>query len=616
MNVAIVRGRVQAFKVVSIATFLLFFAFVTVTMSYSLTRVQAQTADTPTITATSIDGSGVSRARIDFGNTFGTAVSLNEIFAGTTRVDTGITIASLSFTPSGQFDPTAALDCDGKIFFSTGISGITDTPVSIAVIIDNSGTSTFSSGDTLNLRITVFTATNPKLPAGEQPVFCDPGANRAPVADAGDQQTGMPGTTVTLDGSRSSDQDGDTLTYSWMQTSIQPGTRVIFTGADTATPTFIVPNTTGGVRLNFRLTVTDPGGETNTANTAVTVRTGTNAVPVVNAGDARTVTVNTTVTLDGSATDPDSDDSLLTYLWAQIGGTPTVFLTNVATSTATFTAPDVMTDDVVLTFSLTATDSGDISGFDTVDIAVDAPAVATANAGAGQTVDTGSRVTLDGSGSSGDSLTYLWTQTGGSPTVMLFDLGGGRVNFTAPATVPADPELTFNLQVTAGIGGPTDDDQVTITIALANRAPIADVGAVARTARVGDTVTLDASASMDPDGDVLGYSWLQFGISATSPGVTLDDFDSAVATFEVPSGTPVDTVFNFTVRVTDDDVTSTANVVITIIAAAPASTDASLSALSLSTGDFNESFVTTTLAYTADVAATVTRATVHGNRHR
>ena len=73
-------------------------------------------------------------------------------------------------------------------------------------------------------------------------------------------------------------------------------------------------------------------------------------------------------------------------------------------------------------------------------------------------------------------------------------------------------------------------------------------------------------------------------------------------------------MFSFSVTVTDGTFTVFSdNVVVTIIAAAPAapaSTDASLSALSLSTGDFNESFVTTTLAYTADVAATVTRATV------
>ena len=46
MNTTIVRGRIQAFKIVSIATFLLFFAFVTVTMSYSLTRAQTPTAST------------------------------------------------------------------------------------------------------------------------------------------------------------------------------------------------------------------------------------------------------------------------------------------------------------------------------------------------------------------------------------------------------------------------------------------------------------------------------------------------------------------------------------------------------------------------------------------
>ena len=110
----------------------------------------------------------VSRAHINFGNVFGSAISLNEIFEGTARADTGITIASLTFT-GGSTDPQVSLDCDGKIYITTEPSGITDTNVPIAIIIDNPGTSSFSSGDTLNLRITVNTSQNPKVTT---PAFC------------------------------------------------------------------------------------------------------------------------------------------------------------------------------------------------------------------------------------------------------------------------------------------------------------------------------------------------------------------------------------------------------------------------------------------------------------
>ncbi len=112
----------------------------------------------------------VSRAHIQFGNVFGSAISLNEIFEGTARADTGITISSVTFTqPPSAPTFMALLDCDGKLYITTEATGYTDTHFPIVAIIDNPGTSSFSSGDTLNLRITVNTSQNPKVAT---PAFC------------------------------------------------------------------------------------------------------------------------------------------------------------------------------------------------------------------------------------------------------------------------------------------------------------------------------------------------------------------------------------------------------------------------------------------------------------
>ena len=138
---------------------------------------------------------------------------------------------------------------------------------------------------------------------------------------------------------------------------------------------------------------------------AVTIN-AVNDAPVAEAGDPQTVSEGVTVTLTGSGTDADGD--VLTYSWTQVGVTPTVALTNADTSSATFTAPQLLAT-TALTFRLTVTDPGGKSGTDTVAITInavnDAP---TADAGADQSVEEGELVTLDGSGTDadGDVLTY------------------------------------------------------------------------------------------------------------------------------------------------------------------------------------------------------------------
>lgn len=141
--------------------------------------------------------------------------------------------------------------------------------------------------------------------------------NNAPVADAGDaiikDATGST-TPISLDGSGSSDSDGDVLSYSWTI----DGNEV----ANTATATI---NLADG-DYTVMLTVSD-GELSDTDELSVSV---VNTIPVADAGPNQTKEATgptTTVTLSGSGTDADGD--ALTYSWSNgdAGASTTVDLT-------------------------------------------------------------------------------------------------------------------------------------------------------------------------------------------------------------------------------------------------------------------------------------------------
>ena len=142
------------------------------------------------------------------------------------------------------------------------------------------------------------------IQVGEIPV-----PNRLPVADAGPDQTVFVTQTVQLDGSKSSDPDGDTLTYQWSFFSLPAGSQAVLSNSTSVNPTFVVdkPGT-----YEIQLIVND--GKSNSFPDVVTINTE-NSRPVANAGPDQTVFVTQTVTLDGSKSS-DVDGDALTYQWS------------------------------------------------------------------------------------------------------------------------------------------------------------------------------------------------------------------------------------------------------------------------------------------------------------
>ena len=320
------------------------------------------------------------------------------------------------------------------------------------------------------------------------------------------------GSTVSLDGSSSSDPGGAALTYRWMQISGPAVTLANITGATT---TFVAPAV--AAKVTIALVTNNGKAESLPAIAEITMVESANK-PVANAGQDKTVAGGVAVNLAGSGS---GGEGTLSYAWKQVAGEHVV-LTGAESANCSFSAPNLRT---ILGFTLTVSDGVNTSEPDKVVVTVDANSLPLARAGDDKTVLPGALVTLDGSWSSdpnGDALTYAWTQTAGA-NVTLSAADAAMPTFTAPQQ---ETKLTFQLIVSDGRGN-SQADLVDITV---NTAPVASAGNMIQ-AVGGTTVTLDGSGSSDPEGTVLTHLWTQ--LSGTA--VTLSDSSAAKPTFTAPS---------------------------------------------------------------------------------
>ncbi len=366
-------------------------------------------------------------------------------------------------------------------------------------------------------------------------------SNGPPVADAGLDQNVLEGVLVKLEGT-GTDPDGDSLKYSWAQTS---GMEMEVFERASFSIYFMSPQiTTASEQLTFELTVTDTHGNYDTDDVNVNINT-INFPPRASAGPDKRVVGGTDVTVVGTGVDPDGDE--LTYEWKQIyGDTITIDKTN---PTFSFTAPDVSPAETKrLGFQLTVTDTENQSDSDQVVIfVVPENSAPVANAGPDRTVDENTVLDLmcTGSDPDGDIIEFFWSSPSSEATIASASTPMASVQ--APSVVT---DSTIILTCTVSDGRLSSSDSMTLTVRnVLNLDIVADAGPD-RIVNENVIVSLDGSKSYDPENQPLSYMWTQI----SGEQVTLSSTTSTAPSFTSPTVANTEIkVLTFELRVYDDN---------------------------------------------------------------
>ncbi len=234
-----------------------------------------------------------------------------------------------------------------------------------------------------------------------------------PNADAGPDQNILTGSTVQLDGSRSSDPDNgpEPLSYLWSFFAKPDGSSLTddkITNRDTVNATFI-PDADGPYVL--KLTVND--GQFDSEDTVQIFVTAANVPPNANAGTDTTINPGSAAVLDGSASsDADNGPRPLAYLWRFVSVPTGSRLTDGAISGADTVSPSFL-PDVVGTFVLSLMIfDGEEAGFDNVAVTVkiNSPPNPAPSSGGVCEINTDFPLRGQVSDRDGDMIDYEWSE--------------------------------------------------------------------------------------------------------------------------------------------------------------------------------------------------------------
>ncbi len=321
--------------------------------------------------------------------------------------------------------------------------------------------------------------------------------NTPPVADAGPDQSTTTNTVVTLNASGSTDADGDALSYLWTFLQVPAASNAVLDDPAAVMPEFLADRPGDYVA---QLVVND--GKDQSAPDTVTVSTS-NTRPVADAGLDQTVTVGTRVVIFGDASE-DANGDVLTYAWRladrPVGSEATLESTSGIDTAFTVDAAGEYVVELIVN-----------DGY--VDSLPDSMTVTTANsppvadAGDDQSVVAGETVVLDGSFSfdvDDDALTYLWSllEQPDSSSAAILDSGAATTSFLADQDGLYVAQLIVDDGTTA-----SDPDTAVIEARSPNEVPVAVATATPAAPEPGALVELDGSASSDPEGADLSYSW-------------------------------------------------------------------------------------------------------------
>lgn len=195
-----------------------------------------------------IDGRGGNDDITDLRNTPTTTTGISNVTADEDAPDTVIDLfAVFDDAQDADLDLVFTIEANSNValFSGTPIDGGLGT-LTLDYASDSNGTAeiTVRATDSGGLFVeTTFTVTVNSI-------------NDVPIANAGQNQTVLERTLVTLDGSASSDVDGDSLTFAWLQTV---GPTVTLSAPGGAITEFTAPVVLSrNTQVTFELTVTDP----------------------------------------------------------------------------------------------------------------------------------------------------------------------------------------------------------------------------------------------------------------------------------------------------------------------------------------------------------------------